>query len=111
MLAAGDELAYLQSGDPHINLGLQDQVWSTDGTVSGTRHLLGPVAWKDYSTASYALWGRLGELVLFADQDRAVWRTDGTQNGTFKLWDVPPFDFSQYNPTPPATGVVGADHE
>ena len=69
------------------------ELWATDGTEGGTRLVRdlnpGPNGSLPFAFA------RLGDAVIFgcyADLSLTLWRTDGTDDGTFPL-PVPPGDF------------------
>ncbi len=75
------------------------QVWKTDGTTEGT----GP--WDEFENFVYASgFRRLGETILFyasasyEDADPDQWRTDGTEAGTYTLFNGKNTRWSNYDP-------------
>lgn len=74
----------------HISLG--DELWISDGTVSGTRLLKDIYPGPNGSEVTE--FHRQGSHVLFKATDGAhgieLWRSDGTPEGTFLLRDIAP---------------------
>ena len=80
----------------------QAGLWSTDGTLEGTRLLSAepPGTVVPYPTYSPPEWTRLGSRLIFRGWDPEhgfeLWATDGTAEGTVLLKDIAPGETSSF---------------
>src|SRR4030095_6002036 len=76
---------------------LSSGIWSTDGTANGTGAITVTLNENSSSTPYQAVKAN-SNLFVFAvnegvGRDFEVWRTDGTQSGSFKIFPADPKDF------------------
>jgi ELWxxDGT repeat protein len=87
--AAGDSVVFSAS-DPDAFL----EVWRTDGTAAGTSRVIDLAPGPDHGVLPETTIRSAGGLAYFigttvANEEWAMWRTDGTAAGTIRISDIP----------------------
>ncbi len=79
---AGNLLCFFNQDAEH---GIE--LWTCDGTVEGTAIVKDIVPGGDPGVAWYVDVKSMGAIVLFQGDDRGLWRSDGTEPGTYRLME------------------------
>ena len=76
------------------HLGSTVELWITDFTEAGTRRVINRSWPGSVGTTHLFFLGRVGGVAIFTASDPLIgwelWRTDGTEEGTFVLWEMTP---------------------
>src|SRR5207253_838490 len=81
----------------------KNEVWRTDGTAAGTfmTRDINPVNSGFNGDSSAWIYASIGNVCIFSAYDssakRKMWRSDGTQAGTYQLADIYPGQYEQPN--------------